>query len=260
MSSFDVRVEVLHSFIFLLARCSGIFIFTPFLGSLNVPVSVRIILSFSLSYLLSLTSASSYLPPSMDMASLLVGLLGELVIGMVIGFAAYVLFAGLQYAGQIVGFQIGLSLVNAIDPQTSNRSSSLSLYQNYLGLMLFLGFNGHHWFIRALANSLSILPVNSIHIGGGVVVALSQLVGQLFVIGFQVAAPVMATIILTDMVLAIIGRSAPQIHILVIGFPIKALVGLSSLGLALFFFPLAMRGFSFRLYRDLNLLLLLLRK
>ncbi|MFN8009164.1 MAG: flagellar biosynthetic protein FliR [Terriglobia bacterium] len=258
MSHFNVQLEVFQSFLFLLTRCSGIFIFTPFLGSLNVPVPVRIVLSFILSYLLALTTpASPY--AALELDSVFTSLVGELVLGMAIGFAAFVIFAGLQYAGQIVGFQMGLSLVNAIDPQTSNRSSVLAMFQNYLGLMLFLGFNGHHWFLQAIAQSTSLLPVQTIHLKERVIVALAQMVGQLFIIGFQVAAPVLATLLLTDLVLAIIGRSAPQIHILVIGFPMKALVGLSSLGLALYFFPLAMRGFSFHLYRDINHLLLLFR-
>jgi flagellar biosynthesis protein FliR len=252
MNSVSIGIQQLAIFVFLLTRCSGIFVMTPFLASLNVPIQVRVILSFALSYLFSLTLVFRSFQPPVTLISLLIGLAGELIVGMAIGFAAHVLFAGLQYAGQIIGFQIGLSFVNTIDPQSSSRSTSLSVYQNYLGLMLFLGFNAHHWFIGSIAKSLETLPPYSMHFTGPFAAKMADLTGKLFVIGFQVSAPVIALLILTDVLLGIIGRSAPQIHILVIGFPLKVLVGLSGLGLTLYFFPMAMRGFSIHLFRDLT--------
>jgi flagellar biosynthetic protein FliR len=254
MNSVSLGIEQLHVFLFLLTRCSGLFVMTPFLGSLNVPIQVRVILSFGLSYLFSLTLLPHFQMP-LTLPSLLIGLGGELVIGMVIGFAAHLLFAGLQYAGQVVGFQIGLSLVSTIDPQSSSRSTILSVYQNYLGLMLFLGLNAHHWLIGSIAGSLEAVPPYSLHFTGPLLSKVADLTGKLFVIGFQVSAPVIAPLILMDVLLGIVGRSAPQIHILVIGFPLKVLVGLSGLGLALYLFPAAMRGFSTHLFRDLSSLI-----
>ncbi len=251
MNTATIGLGQLHSFLFLLTRCSGLFVMTPFLGSLNVPIQVRVILSFGLSFLFSL-SLLPHLQTPPTLPSLLIGLGGELIIGMVIGFAAHLLFAGLQYAGQVIGFQVGLSFVNTIDPQSSSRSTILSVYQNYLGLMVFLGFNAHHWLIGSIAGSLEAVPPYSLHFTGPLIAKIADLTGKLFVIGFQVSAPVVGLLLLMDALLGIVGRSAPQIHILVIGFPLKVLVGLSGLGLALYFFPAAMRGFSTHLFRDLS--------
>lgn len=255
----EVPTAQLLSFLFILARCSGIFVFTPFFGSLNIPVQARIILSVGISYLFALSHPLSQLATPLTLLSVVWGLTGELVVGMAIGFVAHALFAGLQYAGQIMGFQIGLSFVNAIDPQTSSRSTTLSVYQTEIGMMLFLGLNAHHWFIRAIANSLTVLPPYSIHIGQQFVLKLADLVAQVFVIGFQVAAPVTATLVLTDVALGLIGRSAPQVHILVIGFPLKILAGITALGMALYFFPLAMRGYVGHLQQNLDMIIRLLR-
>jgi flagellar biosynthetic protein FliR len=255
MNGFDVPIERVQVLLFLLTRCSGIFIFTPILGNVSAPMPVRIILSCSLSYLLTLTSPLPKLPLPLDLPMLLFGLAGELMIGLVIGFAAQIVFAGLQYSGQLIGFQIGLSFVNAVDPGTSNRSTTLAIYQNFLGMMLFLGFNGHHWFIEAIARSIAVLPPFGVHLNGSFLLGISELAGKIFIIGFQVAAPVVAILLLTDLGLGLIGRTAPQIHILVIGFPLKVLVGLSGLGLILYFLPTAFRGFSSSLYRDINQLI-----
>jgi len=255
----EIPTEQLFAFLLILARCSGIFVFTPFFGSLNVPVQARIILSVVISYLFALGHQLSSFPTPVTLPAVLLGMTGELIVGMAIGFVAHALFAGLQYAGQIMGFQIGLSFVNAVDPQTSSRSTTLSVYQTEIGLMLFLGLNAHHWFIRAIGNSLTVLPPYSMHVGQQFVLKLSDIVAQVFVIGFQVAAPVTAVLILTDITLGLIGRSAPQVHILVIGFPLKILAGITALGLALYFFPLAMRGYAGRLQQDLDVIIRLLR-
>jgi flagellar biosynthetic protein FliR len=259
MNSFDIPIRQLHSFLFLLSRCSGIFIFTPFLGNFLVPVPVRILLSVAVSFLFSLAASTPEVPLALTMPSLAIGLGGELAVGMVLGFAAHTVFAGLQYAGQLLGFQMGLSYVNSVDPQTSNRSTTLSIYENYLGMMLFLGFNGHHWFIEAIGKSLSVLPPFSMKFSGSFVAHITAMLGKIFVIGFQIAAPLLAVLILTDVVLAMIGRSAPQVHIMIIGFPLKVLVGISGMGLTLYFFPVAMRNFTAQLFREMMRLLPLMR-
>ena len=121
--------------------------------------------------------------------------------------------------------------------------------------MLFLGFNGHHWFIEAIARSIVVLPPFGMHLNGPYLLRILELAGKIFIIGFQVAAPVVALLLLTDLGLGLIGRTAPQIHILVIGFPLKVLVGLSGLGFVLYFLPTAFRGFSSSLYWDINQLI-----
>jgi flagellar biosynthetic protein FliR len=255
----EIRYDQLLAFLFLLSRCSGIFVVAPFLGNFNVPVQVRVLLSVAISYLFALSFQLPEPAVPWTLTYILLGLAGELIVGMAIGFAAQVLFAGLECAGQIIGFQMGLSLVNTVDPETSNRSTTLSAYQSQLGLMLFLGINGHHWFIQAIAESFRVLPPYSMGISQQFISKLTDLAAQIFVIGFQIAAPVTAVLILTDIALGFIGRSAPQIHILVIGFPLKILAGISALGLVLYFFPAAMRMYSLRLQHDLGIVIQLLR-
>jgi len=254
-----IPVDQLLSFIFVLARTSGIFVFTPFFGSLNIPVQARILLSVVISYLFAVGVPLRSLQANLTLSNVLFGLFGELLVGMAIGFAAHAMFAGLQCAGQLMGFQIGFSFVNAIDPQTSNRSTTLSVYQNQLGLLLFLGVNAHHWFIRAIGTSLNVLPPFSIHIGREFVMKMADLTAQVFVIGFQIAAPVTAVALLTDMALGLIGRSAPQVHILIIGFPIKVLAGIAAFGVGLYLFPGVMRLYIGRLEHDIEAIIRLLR-
>jgi len=260
MIALNIQESGIVSMLLILARCSGIFVFTPFLGSVNIPAQARVILSFAVSYVFSLSFTLPPLPFLPSITSLLFGIAGELFIGVVIGFAAHALFAGLQFAGQMIGFHIGLSLVNTIDPQSSTRSTALSVYQNYLGTMLFLGLNGHHWIIRAIYNSLTVVPPYSAGLRTQLFQRLVAFTSQLFVIGFELAAPVVAVVFLTDFIIGVIGRSAPQLQIMIIGLPLKVLVGISGLGLALYFFPAAMRMHFSQFHTDLDGLIRSMRK
>jgi flagellar biosynthetic protein FliR len=260
MIALNIQESGIVSMLLILARCSGIFVFTPFLGSANIPVQARVVLSFVISYVFSLSVSLPPIPYVPSITSLLFGVAGELFIGLVIGFAAHALFAGLQFAGQLIGFHMGLSLVNTIDPQSATRSTALAVYQNYLGTMIFLGLNGHHWIIRAVYNSLTVVPPYSIGLNAELMQRLVGFTSQLFVIGFELAAPVVAVVFLTDFVMGVIGRSAPQLQIMMIGLPLKVLVGLSGLGLALYFFPAAMRTHFGQFHGDLDGLVRSMRK
>jgi hypothetical protein len=90
-------------------------------------------------------------------------------------------FAGFQFAGQIVSFQLGFSVINVIDPQTQVESSVFSFLQNYLGLLFFLLINGHHWFLLAINQSFSLLPVGGAHIQAPLIEYLIRLSAELLI-------------------------------------------------------------------------------
>jgi flagellar biosynthetic protein FliR len=106
-----------------------------------------------------------------------------------------------------------------------------------MGLLLFLLINGHHWFLLAINESFGVLPVGGIQISGSVIEQLIYLSGQVFVIGLRISGPVLVVSIIADVVMAIIGRAAPQIHILIVSMPLKILVGFGCLSLSFYFLP-----------------------
>jgi flagellar biosynthetic protein FliR len=150
-----------------------------------------------------------------------------------------------------MGFQIGFSIVNIIDPQTQVKTSVISILQNFLGLSFFLLINGHHWFFIALGESFQFLPFGGVQLQGSLMEELIRLSAQMFVAGVQIAAPVIAVTICSDVVIGIIGRAAPQINILIVGMPIKTLVGLSGMSVAFYFLPDALGTMFMQLSEDL---------
>jgi flagellar biosynthetic protein FliR len=242
--------EILH-FLIVLLRISGIVVFAPFFGSPSIPYQIRIAFALVMSFLLAPSLPIDLSSVGPGLADLTLVILGELMSGLILGLAANLVFAGIQYSGQIISFQMGFSLIKLIDPQTNVESPVYSFIHNYIALLLFLLMNGHHWFLKAVADSFQFLPVGGMHIQGAIVETIVQLSSQIFVIGLKIAGPVLVVTIITDIVIGIIGRAAPQIHILILGLPLKLLVGFSCLSFSLYFIPAYLETVYSSLYETL---------
>jgi len=239
------------SFIVVLFRVAGIMFFAPFYNGTTFPIQVKVILPLIVALTLAPMVPQAQLPANLGLAQATIALLGEALFGMVLGLTASFIFGGLQLAGQIIGFQLGYSLVNVIDPQSAVETSVISILNNFIGLMLFLVINGHHWFFQAVSESLTYLPVGGVHLRGPLVQEVMRLSGQIFVSGLRIAGPVVAVTAISDVVIGMIGRAAPQINILIVGMPVKTLVGLATLSIAFYFLPTFLGGAFVQLSHDL---------
>jgi flagellar biosynthesis protein FliR len=238
-------------FLIVLFRLSGIMILAPFFSSQSIPVYIRIAFTLTASFVLAPSLPLKTIPAELNLSNIAALIPSEILLGVLLGFAAICVFAGFQFAGQIISFQLGLAYVNVIDPQTEVDSSVFSFLQNYLGLLFFLLINGHHWFLLAINESFTSLPVGGAHIQGSLIQYLIRLSGELLVIGLRIAGPVLAVSVITDIVMGVIGRAAPQINILIVGMPLKLLVGFGCLSFSFYFLPRYLEGVYSVLYRTL---------
>ncbi|MBN1571476.1 MAG: flagellar biosynthetic protein FliR [Acidobacteria bacterium] len=238
-------------FIIVLLRLSGIMIFAPFFSNHSIPFQIRAAFALMVAFILAPSLPLTAIPPELGLSSITGIAAGEILSGALLGLAASCIFGGFQFAGQIISFQLGFSLINQIDPQTNVEAPVFSFIQNYIGLLFFLLINGHHWFLLAINDSFGALPVGGMRIQGPVIEWLLYLSAQLFVIGLRIAGPVIAVTIITDVVLGIIGRAAPQIHIIIVGLPLKALVGFSCLSFSFYFLPRYLESIYSMLFRSL---------
>jgi flagellar biosynthetic protein FliR len=238
-------------FLVMLFRVGGIMVFAPFYSSRSIPYQIRVTAALVISAALAPSLPLQQMPADLNLFRTLLLLLGESIVGMTLGLVSLFIFAGLQLAGQIISFQLGFAIINLIDPQSEVEAPVFSFLENFLGLLFFLLINGHHWLFLAVSSSFSYLPVSGIHLQGPFVGEVIRLSSLTFVSGLQVAAPVVAVTIITDTVIGIIGRAAPQINILIVGMPLKTLVGFSCLGISFYFLPRYLETVFALLYRDL---------
>lgn len=162
---------------------------------------------------------------------------GEMLIGLVIGLVMSFVFDGAQLAGQIVGVQVGFSLVNIIDPQTQVDTPVLSVLHQLMALLIFLQLDVHHWLLRGVADSFEYLPAGSFVLSGAVVATLWKGAAAVWLTGIQIAAPVLVATLMTDVVLGFLAKASPQFPALLFGLSAKTVVGFLVLGAAMRYWP-----------------------
>jgi flagellar biosynthetic protein FliR len=193
--------------------------------------------------------------PQLSLAPLGLALLGEVFIGITIGLMTRLLFAAVQVAGQLVGFQMGFGIVNVIDPQTSAQVSIIAQFKNLIALLVFLSTNVHHWFLMAIAKSFEVIPPLGVSLSEPLFRVVLQSGGEMFVIAAKLGAPVIAVLFLTSVALGLVARTVPQINVFIVGFPLKIAVGLLAIGASLPFLSRLLERSFHRLGENIMVLL-----
>jgi flagellar biosynthetic protein FliR len=206
-------------------RISGLLLFAPFFGSVSIPVRIKAglaILLMWLLYPLALAQNTTIRTPGEFAA--LAG--NELMLGLLLGLSVQFVFEASQLAGQILGVQLGFSLVHVLDPQTQADTPVFGLLQQTIVLLLFLALDVQNWMLRGLAHSFGYVPPGATVLNGAVVASLLHDAGYQFFAGVQIAAPALAATMLADLALGFLGKASPQLPVLFVGLSVKSVLGL----------------------------------
>ena len=157
----------------------------------------------------------------------------QFVIGAAMGFTMRIVFASVEMAGEITGMTMGLGFATFFDPMSQGRSSAISQLLALLMLMIYLATNLHLALLSILAESFSTVPISATPVGGEMFRNLVEWGGHIFSAGVQLALPLIAALLITNMALGILTRAAPQLNLFGIGFPITIGVGFLMIGLVL---------------------------
>jgi flagellar biosynthetic protein FliR len=238
-------------------RVMGLFTTAPVWSNRQVPIQVRVALSFAIGLLLH-----GLIPqpaPVVNLIQLVPLALKELLVGMLIGFVVAMAFAAFQFAGELLDINIGFTMMNVLDPVTNTQSPLLGNFLYILALLVFFTINGHHMLFRALLDSYQVVPVDGAALTGALTEHLVQSAAKIFAIGLQVAIPVLAALLLTAVALGIINRTVPQMNVFVVGLPVQLFVGTALLAVILPLYLAALRGVFGGLFDDILLVIRLLK-
>ncbi|CQR71500.1 Flagellar biosynthetic protein FliR [Sporomusa ovata DSM 2662] len=236
MDLFTLLQNQLGFFLLIFARLSGIFSSAPIFGAKNVPLIVKAGLSLLISYiLLPLLIQSNLIIPDAILTYVAV-VVGEFLIGLIMGFACSFIFYGIQMAGTLLDTQIGFGMVNVIDPQFGQQVPLVGNFKYILAILVFLTSNSHHLFISAIVYSFTSIPVTRGLFRPELANIVVDMVGDIFIIAIKISLPVVVAVLLTDVALGILARTMPQMNIFVVGMPGKIIVGIFVLSLALPFY------------------------
>ncbi|AWL06370.1 flagellar biosynthetic protein FliR [Massilia oculi] len=215
-----------------LSRILGLIAAAPLFGNAGVPLRVKVLLGVFLALVIApLVPAVPAVDPT-SWAGLLI-LVKEMIIGLAMGFAMRLVFAAVEYAGEVASQTMGLGFAVFFDPSTRGRSSAVSQFMALVATMAFLAVNGHLVLLEALAESFFTMPITETPFSSNAALELVRWGGRIFSAGLQIAMPIIAALLITQVALGILTRAAPQLNIFGIGFPITLGVGFLTLSLAL---------------------------
>jgi flagellar biosynthetic protein FliR len=230
-----LTINDIAGFILVLGRIAGLFAAIPLFGGQRTPQTVKVaaILAMTLVLFPIVRSHIPQLPT--DAISLAILLIREILVGFSLSLLSQVIFSGVEFCGQLVGMQMGLSMVSLFDPD-AGQTPVVATFQGLLAMLLFMTLGVHYVFIKAILDSYDLLPVGAWHMSSGLVHFLLAVTSGLFVLAIKLAAPVMVSLLASDVVLGIVARSFPQMNVFMVSFPLKIGLGFLVLGLSLFTF------------------------
>ncbi len=233
---FEVSPAWSANFLLILARLSAALVVTPLFGARGVPPQTKIGLAVLLSLIVLPLQAEPLqtAPANLLVFSSMVG--SEVLVGLSIGVAILLIFQTIEAAGSLVGVQIGFGLGQVIDPLSGTQSGTFEQFYRIVVTLMFFAVNGHYLVIAGLMQTFEIVPPGTADL---TLIAGDRVVpyfGALVVVALRVALPVMGALLLTDLILGLVGRTVPQMNVLVVGFPLKVGVGVLALAASI---PLA---------------------
>jgi flagellar biosynthetic protein FliR len=220
----------LAGFYWPLLRVGAVVLSAPVLNSRQVPVRWRLLLATVLTLVIAPNIDRVPVIDPFSVQAVLVAV-QQTLIGLTMGLALQVAFEALIMGGQAIALNMGLGFAQLVDPQNGIQVPVLSQYYVIIATFVFLLLNGHLMLIDLLARSFTTLPIGAT-LGRDDLHTLVAWGGQIFVGGLLVALPAVAALLLVNLGLGIIGRAAPQLHILAIGFPMAILLGFAIMWLS----------------------------
>ena len=215
------------------ARAAGFVLLAPPFNARSIPAPVKGALAMALA-LVAFPHISGDLP-AITAGFLVVTAITEALIGAALGFVVQVLFTAVQMAGDLIDLTGGFSLQPAYDPLAMTNNSAVGRLHYLLATTLLFTSGGHLLIVKGFATSYEGMPVGgglpTEQLGAVLITAFSMM----FLAALQIAGPMVAVLLLSDVALALLSRAAPALNIFAIGFPVKILLTMALLGLT---FPL----------------------
>lgn len=218
-----VQLEIL---LLILARVAGIFVTAPVFSDNTISRSFKSALLFSISFLLWFVIPFPEKSLPNDMLLFMFGVGQEFFIGYILGSVTKIIFNGVEAAGDIMGAQMGLSVASMLDPSTGRQTVVTARLLRWIIVIIFLSIDGPHFILTALYKSYDALPLLNTWNFGTAANEAASMVGSVFTIAVQMAAPILLVIFLLDFSFGLVSRVAPQVNVFQLGFQMKPVLGM----------------------------------
>ena len=230
-----LRFEMLlPAFGLVLARVAGLVLAVPVISSRQIPRSAKVGLIVTLS-LMAFPAVSPHLPTGLSLGQTATGMVGEFIIGEVIGFGAALVFFAAQIAGKVVSHQSGMALGTVFNPIFDAESTVLDQVLFLTAMVIFLALRGHVAVVMVLVGSFETVPPMLAAFDGTLGDFAIGMMQEMFEFAMRIAGPAVGALLLTSLVMGFLTKTMPQLNILSVGFSFKIVTALFMLALTVSF-------------------------
>jgi flagellar biosynthetic protein FliR len=230
----------LPAFFWTFARIGALLVAAPLFGARTVPVRVRVMLALLIAAAVFPQVATPTGVEVMSAAGFIL-LAREIVIGFALGFLVQMLFGAVAMAGEIIAMSMGLAFASVVDPDRGVSVPVIGQYFVVMSTLLFLALNGHLALLALLIESFAVLPPGVEGLGAAGFAELAAWASRMFEAATMVALPAGTALLVAGVSMGLIARSAPQLNIFSVGFPLTLMLGIVAL---LFSLPLLAPQFA----------------
>lgn len=227
----------LEYFLAILARVMGAMAFAPIFGNMTVTRRVRIMLGIAVAFIMF--TANPYTPLGYTtFIGYTVILIKEIVVGLSLGFMTNMVLNVINMAGHCIDREMGFSMVSNFDQTFNTETTITAQFYSMMIMIIMLVLNLHYYILSALSDSFTLIPLGNVKVDTGILYdTMIQFMTDYFVIALRISLPILIAIMLLNMVLGVLAKTAPQMNMFVVGIPLKIFVGFAVLVVTLPFLP-----------------------
>ena len=229
----QLSLPLIQGFLICLARVAAMFAAIPIFSGAQIPAQMRIGIAV-LFAMLTYPIVKEFIPNG-SFSPVELGLLiaAEIILGLLVGFLAQLVFLAAEFAGSIIGYQMGFAAANVFDPTTQQQVALVAQFQGIFAILLFLGLDIHHLFIEAIVASFEMLPPGGLNLSGGAIPMIIEVANHSLILSIRLVAPILALLILSNLTLGVMARVFPQLNVFLLSFPLNIGISFIVMGLTL---------------------------
>ncbi len=222
-------------FFFVFLRISMVLVFAPLFGDRNMPLSVKILFSVTISVIVfGVLNQSDYFTAERiekrlsTTSGLILFILQEGTIGAMIGYLSEWLFHSVQFGANFAAMNMGYSMATVLDPHTETQAVAAAQFHSTLAMLLFIAVDGHHVVLQAIAQSFHIIDWDLFELGKqqSVVNLFIDVGSQVLILGVKLSAPIFIITTIVNLIFGVMAKAVPQLNVMAISFAANIFVGL----------------------------------
>jgi flagellar biosynthesis protein FliR len=212
-------------YVLVLFRIAGMMIWAPLLGSTQIPKRIKAMMACVLAAAIA-PSVSLHGAIPQTSWGLAVAIGGEIVFGAAMGLILSLVFIAAQWAGELIGLQMGLNLGQTLNPQFGGGNSVVGDLYFFLSLLVFLSIGGHLAMVKGVFDSFNALPLLSVSMTRPLMNIITSVFQGATLLAMQLAAPILVTMLIVDLIMGFVGKTVPQLNIMSAGISVRVLAGM----------------------------------